>query len=374
MSEKYSGGIFSDSLEKRRSQVEIVVEDQEVIAETSSGIMFRFDYLETGVEIGGASGKMIFLRSKDGKNTLFCEDSGFQEELLQSSFAPLLEKLLDEKRARKRKFQVYGLYLLGFCGALIWGVFVLLGSLADYALGLIPPDLDEQFGKLAFESMDHGGSEVHEGVIVEPVQDIVNILEKAVQENKEQDWNFKVHVIDADIKNAYALPGGYIVVYTGLLEEMSRPEQLAGVLAHEMAHVTERHSVQRLVEMAGVAFVVDGLLGDVEGMVALGAEFLSFSTINAYSRDAETEADLKGVAFLQQANIDPRGLMEFFALLDQADGEMMEMVPEWMSTHPDHQIRIQTIENFLEKEFEKEKKPEDLTEKIAWKELKEHLD
>ena len=95
MSQSYSGGIFSASLEKRREPVEIIVEDQEVIAKTSAGIVFRFNYMDITLEVGGASGKMIFLRSKDQNDTLFCEEFGFQEELLQSSFAPLLQKFLD---------------------------------------------------------------------------------------------------------------------------------------------------------------------------------------------------------------------------------------------------------------------------------------
>ena len=66
--------------------------------------------------------------------------------------------------------------------------------------------------------------------------------------NIEEEWNFDVHVIDADIQNAYALLGGYIVVYTGLIEDTERPEQLAGVLAHEISHVTQRHGMSRILE------------------------------------------------------------------------------------------------------------------------------
>lgn len=367
---KYSGGIFSDFLEERRAKAEIWVEDQQVFAETSKGKTFCFDFLDTRVELGGASGNMIFLRSKDGQNTLFCEENGFQEELLQSSFASVLQPLLDKKRRSKTQLQVLGVAVLAMFGVFLWGSFLLLQNLGGYVLGLIPPNIDEKFGELAYETMDHGGPEVQHDAIVQPVQEVVDILERAVQDHTGQAWTFKVHVIDADIQNAYALPGGYIIVYTGLLREMEQPEQLAGVLAHEMAHVTERHSVQRLIELVGLAFIIDGLLGDVEGMVALGAEILSYSTINAYSRDAETEADLKGLEFLEQAEIDPRGLIAFFTMLDQEQDGLTVVLPEWMSTHPDYQVRIQSIE----KKINKKRENQDLTEKIAWKSLKDNLD
>jgi Zn-dependent protease with chaperone function len=370
MERKYSGGIFANSLENRREKIELIVEGQEVIVETDSGARFVFDHLDTTVEMGGASGHMIFLHKDDRTITAFSEEKGFQEELMQSSFAPLLEGLVKKKQTATKRMLGYVFAGLGIVGLLLWLGFILLGNLAEYAIGFLPPEVDQKFGELAGENMDHGGSEVFDAAIVEPVQEIVSILETAVREVDGKDWVFDVHVIDADIENAYALPGGYIVVYTGLLEEMERPEQLAGVLAHEMAHVTERHGLERIIKMVGVAFVVDGLLGDVEGMIALGAEFLSFSTINAYSRDAESEADLKGLAFLQEAQIDPRGLIEFFSKLEEIGGDIDGMIPEWVSTHPDHQVRIQSIEESIDKSIE----IDDLGEKIAWKELKDRLD
>ena len=131
-----------------------------------------------------------------------------------------------------------------------------------------------------------------EDVIVQPVQQMVDKLTA----NIEEEWNFDVHVIDADIQNAYALPGGYIVVYTGLMEDTERPEQLAGVLAHEISHVTQRHGMSRsILEAAGVAIMIDLLLGNVEGIVAFGAEIFNASAVNAYSRDSEVDADVEGL-------------------------------------------------------------------------------
>lgn len=370
MEKKYSGGIFADSLEKRRAKVEIIVEDREVIVLTDTGIEFRFSYLDTTIELGGASGKMIFLHKDERKITAFSEDKGFQGELMQSSFSPLLEGLLLKKQAQRKRMFGYVFTGLGAFAILLWLGFILLGNLAAYAIDFLPTKVDQKIGEFAGENMDHGGSEVHDAEIVEPVEEIVAILEAAVRKVDGRDWEFDVHVIDADIENAYALPGGYIVVYTGLLEEMERPEQLAGVLAHEMAHVTERHGLERIVKMVGLTVMVDVLLGDVEGMIALAAEFLSVSTINAYSREAETEADLKGLVFLQEAQIDPRGLIEFFSTLEDLDGDVAGMIPEWASTHPDHQARIEAIEEQIDKSME----IEDLGEKIAWKELKDRLE
>ena len=138
--------------------------------------------------------------------------------------------------------------------------------------------------------------------------------------------------------------GGYIVVYTGLMEDTERPEQLAGVLAHEITHVTQRHGMSRILEAAGVAIMIDLLLGNVEGIVAFGAEIFNASAVNAYSRDSEVDADVEGLKLMVDAGIDPTGMVEFFQIMKQEEDELTEMIPLWLRSHPEHEERIVVLQ------------------------------
>ena len=144
--------------------------------------------------------------------------------------------------------------------------------------------------------------------------------------------------------NAFAMPGGYVVVYTGLLKKVQRKEQLAGVLAHEIAHVTERHALNNIVSSLGVSVLVSAVIGDsstLESVLAGSSEMLLGQK---FSRDAETEADDVAWETLVRSNLDPRGLREFFEILQKEEekllGGLMKGALSWLSTHPATEERI----------------------------------
>ena len=145
--------------------------------------------------------------------------------------------------------------------------------------------------------------------------------------------------------NAFALPGGYISVYTGLIEKSASYEELASVLAHEIAHVTMRHGVTRMVESVGVIAVLQLIFGDVGGLVGLAEELFTIAAINGYSRGHESEADEEGVRMMHAAGIDPSAAANFFRMLKESEpGSDMPDVLAWVSTHPEHDERIAAIE------------------------------
>ncbi len=124
----------------------------------------------------------------------------------------------------------------------------------------------------------------------------------------------KVRVIDAAMVNAAALPGGQILVFKGLIDFTQGPNELAGVLAHELAHVELGHPTELVIERGATAFLVGLLLGDVFGgsaVVGIGQAALQAR----YSRAAERAADARGVAILEAAGLDPRPFGAFFKRL-----------------------------------------------------------
>jgi len=148
-----------------------------------------------------------------------------------------------------------------------------------------------------------------------------------------------VTVLDVDLANAFALPGGQILVMRGLIDRTDEPNALAGVVAHELGHVLDRHPLAVAIERASTAVFLGLLLGDATGgtMIAgVGHVLLG----NAYSRDAEREADAIGLDLMGRAGFDARPLGPFLTSLGGADGTWAA----FLSTHPLSEERARTIE------------------------------
>jgi Zn-dependent protease with chaperone function len=129
--------------------------------------------------------------------------------------------------------------------------------------------------------------------------------------------------------NAFAAPGGIVVVNAGLLRAVSSPEELAGVLAHEIAHVELRHSLKGIAKSLGLRTLATLALGDYGGTAL--AEGMKHLAELGFSREAELEADQEGLRRLVAAGIDPQGMVRFFELLEK---EQQLAPPQFLSTHP----------------------------------------
>ncbi|AKF02926.1 M48 family metallopeptidase [Sandaracinus amylolyticus] len=167
----------------------------------------------------------------------------------------------------------------------------------------------------------------------------------AAGSSRDVPWQFRV--VDTDQINAFALPGGFIYVTRGLIEEADTMSELAGPLAHEIAHVEHRHGVEQMSRMqstalgATLAYVLLGREpGDLEQAalgVGAGAVFAS------YSRDDEREADASAIEYTTSAGIDPSGLTRFFATL-AAEEEERGVLERWFATHPMTEDRLEATE------------------------------
>jgi predicted Zn-dependent protease len=180
--------------------------------------------------------------------------------------------------------------------------------------------------------------------------------------------NFEVRVMDSPEVNAFCLPGGKIVVYTGLLRKAKTAEQVAGVLSHEMAHAIKRHGLQSVTESLGIIVAIELMIGDVGGLVALGVELGKSAALTGYSREAETEADLVGVRMLHAAAIDPLELSSFFEMLKDEGDDTPDAIA-WLSTHPQHAVRIATIRGELANLEAQQYRPL----AIDWDDVQKHL-
>ncbi len=172
------------------------------------------------------------------------------------------------------------------------------------------------------------------------------------------DFQWEFRLIDNDkMVNAFALPGGKVAVYTGILPITRDEAGLAAVLGHEVAHATARHGAERmsqgLLVQAGLTAgaIAAGASGrdSASTQVLLGAlgAGASLGVILPFSRLQETEADRLGMTYMARAGYDPRAARDLWVRMAEASAKMGRSTPEWMSTHPSNASRIRDIEAML---------------------------
>ena len=156
-------------------------------------------------------------------------------------------------------------------------------------------------------------------------------------------YNF--YMVNSDVVNAFAIPGGHIYVNRGLVERSDNMSELAGVLAHEIGHVVERHSIEQMQRAnnanTALAVVYGVLLGRNPSTVErAGIQVGGSAVFASYGRDAEREADRVGIVYLVRSGINPNGMATFFEELMSEQRRNPSRVEQWFSTHPLTQERI----------------------------------
>lgn len=158
---------------------------------------------------------------------------------------------------------------------------------------------------------------------------------------------WEVVVFDSDQVNAFALPGGKIGVYTGLLNVAQNADQLATVIGHEVAHVLAHHSNERMsrsqianvgLKVSSVALQTSEYHDIAMGALGLGVQY---GVMLPYGRTQESEADIVGLDFMAKAGFDPRQSVELWKNMAKASGG--QQPPELLSTHPSHDTRISDL-------------------------------
>lgn len=160
----------------------------------------------------------------------------------------------------------------------------------------------------------------------------------------DRSWRF--YVIQDQSINAFNAPGGLIYIHTGLIAQARNAAELAGVVAHEIAHGTQRHGTQRLTQVYGLNVVAGLLLGSDPGLATqIAAQIAGTGAVASFSRNMEREADQYGVRYMAAAGYDPEGMATMFELLIQESNRQPGAVEQFFSTHPLTEDRIRDVRN-----------------------------
>lgn len=313
--------------------------------ESPAGWSEEIPFTALSVSVGGLDHDQLVLKwtGDRGERALYLKDADLirsfrrsAPEQLQVPFEQAAELARLVRRRRRMVWGVVAGVVLVLSAGLWWGGDLLV----TLAVKRIPPEWEQKLGESAYRDFLAHQELVKEGPAVSAVQEMTRRLVEQIPNNP---YTFEVAVVKSNVVNAFALPGGYIIVFTGLMQQAASAEEVAGVLGHELSHVLQRHGLERIVKRLGLVVAASIVFGDQQGLVGLMKRFgVELMTLK-FGREQETEADRTGLHLLYRAKIDPTGMVRFFERLSEREEGRME----WLSTHPMSHGRAERLKTEL---------------------------
>ncbi len=306
-------GSFNDGKTAARHEVRVVLGPAGLEIHDQAGALLAawpYDRLRPVDEVKDLSRLRISCDGEEGAR-LVIHDGALRRDLVVR--APALQP---RRRREGWRWLAYGgLGLVGM-GLVIW---LVIPTLAVAVSRAVPQSWEEALGDQVYGQVAHIFARMDGEKTVRFCDDPAGLaaLDRMVSRlavAADSTYHFQVQVLDVDMINAVALPGGRIILFKGLLEAAPSPDMIAGIVAHEMGHVIERHGTAGLAHALGLGFFFGVVLGDIgSGALVAGGEAVARQS---YGRDAEREADRIALDLLARAGISAQGLGDFFAMIE----------------------------------------------------------
>ncbi|MEO0343768.1 MAG: M48 family metallopeptidase [Pseudomonadota bacterium] len=277
--------------------------------------------------------EVVFNRSDDSEARLIIFDAEAIEVI--RSKTPNRHRIVVPKGTARRLM----IWTTAAIGSVLLIVFVIIPSLANVLTAIVPVEREVAMGNASMRQVERTLLRgVGEGFCVgEGGTQALDKMAARLTEEFDSPYEYRIRVFDSEVANAFAIPGGHIVFFDGLIQDAESPEMIAGVLAHEIGHVENRDSLRLLLRTAGSAGILSMLVGDFAGgaLVLVVTEQL----VNAsHSQRVETNADIFATDRLAEAGLPSTPFGDFFDVMAEksgiGDGVGAELL-SYISTHPD---------------------------------------
>ncbi len=330
---KYYNGVTSNSFE-----VEV--------------ILFE-NYLEIIYESNDENHRLIwyFKSIKESsflsKNEVTLKYGEFPHQSLEIFDNELINKIHETEIFSSSK-KKYGLFIKGGVKTI-----VIASTLIIFTISLlyfvVVPFVGEKASLLVPQSTEIDlGNSIYENVISAYEIDTAktNTINRfASNINFGTDYPISITVVNSSEVNAFAIPGGKIVVYSEILKSIQTPEELSALLSHEASHVILQHSLKSMCRSIATGLVLSVLMNDVNGVSAVIIQNADNIKSLSYSRELEEEADINGLGIMINNKIDPKGMLGLFQKLKEAN---KIDIPEFISTHPVAETRLAYIKKEID--------------------------
>lgn len=291
------------------------------------------------VTIGGADDDALLIAwtLENGTYSATVFDAAAQHALVAAAPPAIAARLQPgHRRARfqRRKWKAV-LWTVGVVGVAIVVAWWQSEAITAWIAEQVPVEREEHFGRVLLAQLQSEGDLRDKGPAVDAVRTIGEKLTRGSR------YRYQWFVKESPEVNAFAGPGGIVVVYSGLIEKAESADELAGVLAHEVQHVERRHALQAMIHSAGWAAVLAVTLGDVGAVTGV---FIHQVGNLRHSRELEREADAGGVAALARAGIPPSSMMKLMERLAEEEKRSgMGVDFPLLSTHPATDERLAEV-------------------------------
>ncbi len=333
-----AAGTYTDGRTARRHSVRATIGVDGLLIDSDDGaVVETWPFAELRLVDEAYAGRPFRLKRASGAERLTVADSDFLDWLRPHTGR------LSRNDLRGANLKVRAAGWIGATAAILAGFWFLLPLAAGPIASRVPLSWEEGLGHTVQRqalALMAGDSRLCTG---RSGQLAFARLVQRLSATKPSRYRFRVTVVDNSTVNAFAAPGGYIVVFRGLIDKSADAEGLAGVMAHEMGHVIERHGMENLVKALGLSFVMSALIGDTSGFAGIATDMAQSLATSKFSRDAEREADRIAVEMLNRANISGRGFRAFFQMVARETGQEDKSIGRYFASHPATRGRAQFV-------------------------------
>jgi beta-barrel assembly-enhancing protease len=236
---------------------------------------------------------------------------------------------------------IFQLFIFIIIIVITWFTLSRINWMSVFKVQQITKSTEEKLGEVLWKLFSKTEKNIHSLTIQNQIDSLVEYICKYNSINKSK---IKVHILQNNQVNAFSLPNGHLVIYTGLIDASENETELIGVLGHEIAHIEKNHIMKKLIKEIGLTVLISITSGNSGGeVIKKAAEKMSSS---AYDRDMEREADITAVDYLIKANINPEPFANFLYRLSFDEKKITNQI-YWISTHPDSKERAERIVNYI---------------------------
>jgi len=323
------------SAEKQAAEIQLLNEGLKIVV-AKTGAVFFWPYAEIRQTQGFYKNKPVQLeRGGAIPEILLISDYDFLTSLHR--LVPKSAKRFHNPAFRSLRLRLTLYAAIGIIAAVvflyIWGIPLLVRFITPH----VPLKWEQGIGESMLKFMAPEEKRCADEKLRQAIDEIVTRLNAS----DPSPYTFKVFVLKSSTLNALALPGGNIIVFSGLIEKSESPEELAAVLAHEMQHIKKRHVTKKIIENSSTGIIISVLSGDVTGSMVYGANIARTLAVLSYSRQDEETADDGGMKMMIAANINPEEMIRMFQIMKEKNQNLK--IPQYISTHPDLDNRISRL-------------------------------
>jgi Zn-dependent protease with chaperone function len=336
----YNGVLISDLLKNGRKSGTFSITPSKIIF-SSNDIEVSLPLKSIEVSFGGAGKRLIYFKNSQVPDYTLHTDN---YSVLEHPDLLFLTSKVSKRTVYSNRFYLGTLAIMLAVAifALVFSFFLFRNTVIKAIALKLPMSYQESIGKPIFDSHMKSQNVLESDTVTRYLTELTNPLILNIGDTS---YHFQFAVVDNPEVNAFALPGGFIVVNSGLLLKADTPDEVAGVLAHELSHVVHRHHLRGVFNQFGSSYLLNMFLGDLV-MVGDLVDFAGKLESLNFSREFETESDLEGLKLALASGYSSEGYISFFRKLQQIQGKS-KTLSSYLSTHPDSGTRIQDIENEL---------------------------